>query len=295
MLETFDNLTVTTPAVRPRDGNIHSNLMYRFLCIGSLSMDTGSLNTITSLLEKCKSSERNFPPTLLYEEGWMLRLVLEWFCTSNHAEHALSFDDGSTWYSEARLASPFLPRYRGDKHAEGYTHADRAIGHFTIGDVGRAELSIKISAKQFIVAEAKMFSGLSKGTTHAPTYNQAARNVACIAELISRAGLTPVDLNSLGFYVLAPQEQIDSSVFDGVMDLDNIADVIECRARQYGAPKTDWFIEFCKPLLDELDIRCISWEEVVSFIKSTDPDYGSSLLEFYNLCLEFNRSVKTLN
>jgi hypothetical protein len=37
-----------------------------------------------------------------------------------------------------------------------------------------------------VVVEAKMASGLSAGTTRAPDFNQAARNVACIAQVGAR-------------------------------------------------------------------------------------------------------------
>ena len=42
------------------------------------------------------------------------------------------------WFSEAWLASAFLPRFRGDRLAESRTHADAVVGHFTIGNPGRA-------------------------------------------------------------------------------------------------------------------------------------------------------------
>ena len=67
----------------------------------------------------------------------MLRLVLDWFAINNIAGHTLSFDAASTWYSEGLLPSTFLPRYRGDKHAEGFTHADGVIGHIAMGGVAR--------------------------------------------------------------------------------------------------------------------------------------------------------------
>ncbi len=42
-----------------------------------------------------------------------------------------------------------------------------------------------------------MFSNLSAGVKNAPEYNQAARNVACMAEVISRSGLQVEDIDQL--------------------------------------------------------------------------------------------------
>ena len=102
-----------------------------------------ALNSIAQMLRLAESEDRPFPPTLLFEEGWMLRLVLQWFAESNTTGHDLSFAPDARWYSETRLASAFLPRFRGDKLAEGYTHADGVIGQFRIGENTQAELTLK--------------------------------------------------------------------------------------------------------------------------------------------------------
>ncbi len=38
-----------------------------------------ALDCISELLRLAESDDRPFPRTLLFEEGWMLRLVLQWF------------------------------------------------------------------------------------------------------------------------------------------------------------------------------------------------------------------------
>lgn len=45
----------------------------------------------------------NIPPTLLYNEGWMLRLVKHWFRNHPNANHKLAFSEDCSWYSEASL------------------------------------------------------------------------------------------------------------------------------------------------------------------------------------------------
>ncbi len=222
----------------------------------------------------------------------MLRLVLQWFAESHTTDHELSFAPNSRWFSEARLASAFLPRYRGDKQAEGYTHADGVIGHFEIGEAGQADLVLRSDAQQFIVLEAKMFSGLTKGVTNAPTYNQAARNVACMAELVRRSNRDPSILSSTAFFVLIPKEQIDAGVFANFIDKTSLERVVKIRVENYDPPKTEWFENWFLPTLSSIRVCCLAWETLVTFIKLADPTFGDDLETFYNRCLEFNRAYK---
>ncbi len=251
-----------------------------------------ALATIASLMRRAGTDDRCFPPTLLFEEGWMLRLVVQWFQQSGVAGHDLSFAPDAGWFSEARLASAFLPRYRGDKHAESHTHADAAIGHFDIGERGLADLSLRKNARQFLVVEAKMFSGLAAGTKRAPGFNQAARNVACMAELIGHAKLDPQSFTSLAFFVVAPKEQIDAGLFSRFMERAALERVVRARATSYDPPKSEWFEDCFLPVFRAMQIGCIAWEDLVSFIKSADASFGQDLEAFYRQCLTFNRADK---
>jgi len=88
---------------------------------------------IAELLSEAKDPERVFPATDLYNEGWMLRLVIDWFSRNSQVDCDIQFLEGSRWYSEALLPSQFLTRQRGDNLAESWVHADGVIGHFEIG------------------------------------------------------------------------------------------------------------------------------------------------------------------
>lgn len=151
-----------------------------------------SIERIAALLERCDGPGNNFQPTDLYNEGWMLRLVLDWFSLNPGIDHGLAFTTTDKWYSEALLPSAFLARVRGDKLAESWTHADGVIGDFVIGSDCRGDLSLADGASRFLVTEAKMFSKLSSGVTNARYFNQASRNIACIAETIFRANILPI-------------------------------------------------------------------------------------------------------
>ena len=88
---------------------------------------------IARMLELCSTDQNVFPPTDLYNEGWMLRLLLDWHSRNPNAATPIPFPANSIWYSEALLPSAFLARYRGDELAESWTHADGVIGNFVIG------------------------------------------------------------------------------------------------------------------------------------------------------------------
>ena len=72
------------------------------------------LKSFLNLLSNFGNEAPNFPPTTLYNEGWLLRLVVDWFSTSGITDHPLSFPKDGQWFSEARLPSAFLPRFKGD-------------------------------------------------------------------------------------------------------------------------------------------------------------------------------------
>lgn len=146
--------------------------------------------------------------------------------------------------------------------------------------------------RSFAVVEAKMFSGLSNGTTRASAYNQAARNVACMAEALRRAEVSAEDIPTLGFFVLAPREQIDAGVFAGLLDKGSLKSVVEERTATYDPPKTDWFVDFFLPTLDAIRVSALAWEDVVDVIKSVDPPFGDHIETFYQHCLLFNRAER---
>jgi hypothetical protein len=248
-----------------------------------------TIERIKSMLELCSTENTLLPPTTLCNEGWMLRLVLDWFYSHRDRDHYLSFPINGKWYSEALLPSAFLPRYRGDRHAESRTHADAVIGHVAIGRNSDWDLTLQPDGTVLKVIEAKMFSNLSPGTTHAKYYHQAARNVACIAEVLRRANRYPSDAQSLAFYVIAPKAQIDEGVFSELMTHNSIRGTVERRVNEYEEPKNDWYQGWFLPTMERIDIRTISWEEIVSKIVEVDSSFGRDIEGFYELCRKFNR------
>jgi hypothetical protein len=248
------------------------------------------LEKLRAMLQTCATGSPLFPPTMLYNEGWLLRLVLDWFSTHNVPNHPLTVPEDARWFSETLLPSAFLRRHKGDPLAESWTHADGVTGHFVIGSAGKADLSLLPDVTHFAVLEAKMFSRLSSGVKNARYFDQAARSVACIAEVLKRADRRPVDVAYLGFYVLAPHSQIAQGVFAEEMSRDSIHRKVEKRVQKYAGTKDQWYLDWFQPTFQMIDVRSISWEELIATIGEHDSTSASSIEGFYRQCIEFNRS-----
>jgi len=249
------------------------------------------LHKIISLIESAGSEAPLFPRTDIFNETWLVRLIVDWFAHNNALAFPFNFASDARWFSEARLPSAFLARSRGDSLAESWTHADAIIGHFTIGSSGKTDCILQPNANQFIVIEAKIYSQLSSGVTNAPYFDQCARNVACIAELLKRAGRAANNVDSLGFYVLAPASQIDAGVFANKLQKQSIQAKVERRVAAYDGLHDSWFKDFFLPVLEHIDIRCLTWEEIISYIRNEDIECGNQVSTFYESCLGYNRSV----
>ena len=245
------------------------------------------IERITELLRACGNGQSHFPPTVFYCENWMVRLVADWIV--RHPQNPiLPVLDRARWYPEGLLASAFLPRYRGDQLAEGFTHADAVIGHFTFGSTERGDVVLLPDVQQFSVIEAKMFSPLSAGTRRAPEFDQAARNVACMAELLRRARRRPSDLQSLNFTVMAPRSRIEEGVFAVAMPKDSIRQKVTTRVAAYDGQRQEWLQTWFLPALEVIHLGVVSWEDVLDAIHSAEPEYAASLRDYYCGCLKWN-------
>jgi len=257
--------------------------------------DRGVPKLIYKMLEKAHTDETVFPPTTLYKEGWMLRIILQ---IQSEGVNCLpfSFLPGARWYSEALIGSPFLkrPARKRDSLYENYTHLDASVGHFDIRPGTKTGLELRADSTQFVAIEAKMFSTLSKGIKNDPDYDQAARIVSCIAWAIKQSNRVAEDFESLGFYVIAPREQINRGVFSSKVNMHSIQEKVERRIDAYSddyekhSELKIWHDDFFIPTLELIDIHCISWENAIDTIRLIDYENGSVIHNFYNRCLRFN-------
>ena len=251
-------------------------------------------SSIRQLLEQLDNNERNMPPTILYNEGWMLRMVLHAGASGFLPNF---FPSGMQWYSEAQLRTPF-GKDKGAKH-ESNTHADGIIGKFLDTEDSESGLKLSTDSKSFLVLEAKMNSPLSSGTKHAPGYDQAARNVACMAQTLKLANCQLEQMSKVGFYVIAPKSQIDSGIFEGPMSFDSIRTRVSERIHQFtGASRDelerwreDWFLPLVYKMGESGTVKRHSWEELIQKIKDANAKIGNEIEGFYEKCKEFNRII----
>jgi len=218
----------------------------------------------------------------------MLRLILSWFQSHNLPRHILQFQDGATWYSEAFLPTPFKPRSRVDPRGETRTHADAVVGHFDIERAPRADKMLLPQATQLIVAEAKINSPLSSRTSHAPKFDQAARNVACIAELLRIVNRHPSKIQALAFVVIAPQEHILE--ITAKLKVTSIESAVRSRVKDFSPERDVWLIEWFLPTLETIRIEPLTWEQLIRDIASVDEHTSQGLAMFYERCLKYNKA-----
>ena len=256
---------------------------------------------IIKMLQTCDTDQGVLPPSEVYNEDWMLRLILDWFSRQPASDHQLSFENGARWYSELLLPSQFLPRYQRDPQAEAYTHADGVIGHFSIDRSGKGDIDLDPDAKQFMVVETKIFSKLSRGIKNFENYDQAARTIACIAQTLSLTQRQISDISKLGFYVVAPENQLKfEPTFQTLLEKDSIRIKVQKRIKAYSDPtdaeaKNRWFKTWFLPTLECIDIQCLTWEKIISYINANDRHNGDALSEFYENCLALTQPKSTLS
>ncbi len=240
------------------------------------------LETVTRILNRCHTDNTNICPTIIFNEGWMTRILVEISIDSKLKLPYIDFAKIRNWYSEGLLSSPFLARKRRDNLAEGYTHADMALGDLLVDSANRGDISVEGSDGIFGVIEAKMASPLSRGTKNAPHYNQASRNVACIAfnTLSTR--------HAIFFGVVAPEKKIEEHGLRVLVESDTLLSQIAQRFDMYNK---DSKIYALKDRVLERARSCacfvLSYEAWIGAL--ADYEAYPALAEFKKQCYLFNR------
>ncbi len=244
------------------------------------------LELIIKMLERSDLKNTVLPPTHLYNEGWMLRLVLDWFHRTQYQGYPLSFTPQAHWFSEALLPTHFPRKKRGDAKGEAYTHADGIVGHFKINAVDRGDTTLYKNAKQFVVIEAKLGSKLSADTRNAPSYDQAARTVACMAEMIAEEKIHPDTFDRLAFYVIAPELQISAGVFMNLVSRESIEQKVKARVDAYQDITDHWFERYFLPTFYHMKVDILSWETALTWMGNTVE--VDQIKVFYEMCKQYN-------
>ena len=240
------------------------------------------IETVTRILSRCSTPKTNICPTILYNEGWMTRLLVSISTDAGLQFNGIDFSNIRHWYSEGLLSSPFLARNRSDCLAEGYTHADMALGDFRVDASNRGDITIEGTDGIFGVIEAKMGSPLSAGTKNAPEYDQASCNLACIAFN------TDSTRHNIFFGVAAPEKKIEQYGIKAQVDLRRMTDRIDQRFEMYDKD-SDVYALKAKVLERARSCSCfvVSYEAWIEALEGHKDHFH--LCEFLKRCYEFNR------
>ena len=243
------------------------------------------IETISRILSYSHKDNSVIAPTLLYSEGWMLRITLDWYTRLGRAasRSPFVFESGARWYSEGYLATQFSSRKKRDCLGESHTRADGVIGHFNITPGKRSEIQPEQDATQLIAIEAKLKSNLSTDTKNAPGYDQAARTVGCLAHIVGKAQISPKALKKYGFYVVCPEKRL--SQFEELVSKESIRAKVDDRVSQYGADRLAWYRDTFLPHLEAMNVGIITWENLLANMESkgASRDYR----DFYMTCCEY--------
>ena len=257
----------------------------------------------SKLLKNCDEEYTNLAPTIFLNEGWMIRFLVGASIGDGLCLNGLDFDQMTHWYSEGLLASPFLPRIRGDQLAEGYTHADIVLGDIHVDVDPKADGAVtpkppKGKIGYLGIIEAKMKSRLSPGTTHAPDYDQASRNLGCLA--FNTLGME----HKIFLCIAAPEITLDKHKIREIARKEEMLEKIGKRFEMYGRAISEPHITpTLKTAYEEIyekrdavleraaSATCIviSYEDWLKQLKGVAFDWAEDIQRFYSQCLEYNR------
>lgn len=239
---------------------------------------------ISEIIRTIETSNANVNPTEIYNEGWMTRLLVYYSFQEKIKLEEIDFALIKNWTSEALLSSPFVGV---SKIREGYTHADIALGDFTVNYEVTGKLRVNDDAEIFGVIEAKMGSPLSKLTTNAPDYNQASRSVACIAH-------NTVNDCKTFFYVVLPKSKVVKgnrakiSISD-LVKIDKIKTQIENRFGHHNSNNEAIINEF--DIIEKAEkciVGIITYEDWIDLFINR-PQIRETLEKFYTNCKKWNK------
>lgn len=229
---------------------------------------------VEALSECCRTEDgKEIPPIArseVYNETWMLRLTLALlhdykggFKIKNGKKTILEGIRKAVrkrWISEGGLHPAF-------KH-EGPTWADAVIGDIDLGTKMKREIIVKALDREstgIIVIEAKIGSKLSKGITHEKqNYNQAARNIACLAKLVrgQPQNKNRVSSGNCGFVVLGPEGKVRE--WQGMSECNKLFESNQSPLLKQIEARSNNDPDFCCDAQKILaNSSAISWEEVL--------------------------------
>jgi len=234
-----------------------------------------------STIEKIKALDKlaeHINPTVIYNEGWMIRLLVMESIIEKLEIEGISFGNvaSQNWTSEALIESPFL---KAQKYPERHTHPDIIFGDFCVDYAKCGKITLKDPPKRLGIIEAKMGSNLSQRTSYAEKYNQASRSICCLSHVTKDKPDCEIF-----FIVAAPKKTIEKPIFVKQIKPENIKKQIEERFQLSSIeylPGIRGQVENCK-------ISTISYESWIDGLKKND-GVEKELNKFYQKCLQHNK------
>ncbi|WP_165730997.1 hypothetical protein [Polaribacter sp. 20A6] len=237
--------------------------------------------------------------TEFYNEGWLLKVLVYAITDFGVKNHVLYVNEKEQFFSEGLLRSPFLTNGKKKRLAESHTHADGAIGNFTIGNAKHKGL-LELTGNKLYIFEAKINSGFSTGVTNASFYNQAARYIACITETIDKAGeIEELKDLSIGFYLVVPEDQYKKKKsFAKFLNKEHIVDIVDRRVKEYKDEadyevREEWLETKFKPVHKKIVIEPLFYEDIIKELEGYT--YIDEIKGFYDLCLVCNGLERKYN
>ena len=244
------------------------------------------MDRIQTMLKSCMTDSPPLPLTIVYNENWLLRLVVDWFSAHHVPQQLLTFPDNAWWFGEALLPTPFGADTKRKRPGDAWTQVDAVVGQFEIRNPARPELVLLPNSTHLVVLEARMASETSSGVPGAKYYDKAACTIASMAETLRRAKRRPAEFERLVFCVLAPHARIAEGTFTSELNRDSIGRKVKRRVEAYGGAKERWYTRWFAPVFKKTEVVTLSWEQVIETIGKHDFSSASSLEEYYQRCLE---------
>ena len=187
----------------------------------------------------------------------------------------------SGWMCEGRMRSAFKN--------EGATRADAIVGDLAVQSGTRWRMTLPTQNPTVVrcyVLEAKMGSGLSSETkaTHGKDgFNQAARNIACIAAAACEAKVTRDKFDGR-FYVIAPKTNdncasIEKLISDSPKIIEREIDKKDPRHLFRQEFRKEDFMDFVKSIATNSCL--LYWDDIIGVIPDKD---DRKLFDFYGEC-----------
>ena len=218
-------------------------------------------------------------PTIIYNEGWMIRLLVGESKRIGITVKNIDFSKINNWTSEAKISSPFEGKeLKKNKKNETKTQADVILGDFRINYDRNAEIIIETPSEILGIIEAKMGSNLSPGIKNAKNYNQASRNICCLAYVTKKSPECKIF-----FVIVAPEVRINNPKSKFKEQIGETKKEIKDRFEETGREYTSEMDE----KIENCEIIIISYEEWINEIEGSD--VKKALNKFYDKCIEHNK------